>query len=109
MITAFLAAFGPVFLAELPDKTMFASLVLTTRTRRPLAVWSGVAAAFLMHVILAVAVGSLLRKLPTMPVRLGIAACSSPVGCSCCDRPVLPTRTPTAPTGRHRTASSVWQ
>jgi putative Ca2+/H+ antiporter (TMEM165/GDT1 family) len=74
VITAFLAAFGPVFLAELPDKTMFASLVLTTRTRRPLAVWSGVAGAFLVHVILAVAVGSLLRKLPTMPVRLGIAA-----------------------------------
>ena len=73
MLTAFFAAFGPVFLAELPDKTMFASLVLTTRTRRPLAVWTGVAGAFLMHVILAVAVGSLLRKLPTMPVRLGIA------------------------------------
>ena len=74
MITAFLAAFGPVFLAELPDKTMFASLVLTTRTRRPLAVWTGVAGAFLMHVILAVAVGSLLHRLPTTPVRLGIAA-----------------------------------
>ena len=34
MITAFLVAFGTVFLAELPDKTMVASLVLTTKFRR---------------------------------------------------------------------------
>ncbi len=74
MIAAFFAAFGPVFLAELPDKTMFASLVLTTRTRRPLAVWTGVAVAFTMHVVLAVAVGSLLGRLPRTPVRLVIAA-----------------------------------
>ncbi len=73
-VAAFFAAFGPVFLAELPDKTMFASLVLTTRTRRPLAVWCGVAVAFAMHVVLAVAVGSLLARLPQTPVRLVIAA-----------------------------------
>lgn len=73
-VAAFFAAFGPVLLAELPDKTMFASMVLTTRTRRPLAVWCGVAAAFAMHVVLAVAVGSLLGRLPKLPVRLVIAA-----------------------------------
>ncbi|MEI7548609.1 MAG: TMEM165/GDT1 family protein [Actinomycetota bacterium] len=74
MITAFLVAFGTVFLAELPDKTMVASLVLTTRFRRPLAVWVGVSCAFVMHVVLAVSVGSLLRHLPTKPVRLAVAA-----------------------------------
>ncbi len=73
MITAFLVAFGTVFLAELPDKTMVASLVLTTRYRRPLAVWTGVVGAFSLHVLLAVSIGSLLRRLPTMPVRLAVA------------------------------------
>lgn len=72
-LTAFAVAFGTVFLAELPDKTMVASLVLTTRFRRPLAVWCGVSGAFVMHVVLAVSVGSLLRSLPTTPVRLAVA------------------------------------
>ena len=73
MITAFFVAFGTVFLAELPDKTMVASLVLTTRFRRPLAVWVGVSGAFVLHVVLAVSIGSLLRHLPTTPVRLAVA------------------------------------
>lgn len=73
MITAFLVAFGTVFLAELPDKTMVASLVLTTRYRKPLAVWVGVSGAFVLHVVLAVSIGSLLRNLPTTPVRLAVA------------------------------------
>ncbi len=73
-MVAFWVAFGTVFLAELPDKTMFATLVLTTRFRRPLAVWTGVVAAFAMHVTLAVAIGSALRRLPDTPVRLAVAA-----------------------------------
>jgi Ca2+/H+ antiporter, TMEM165/GDT1 family len=55
--------FGLVFLAELPDKTALASLVLGTRYR-PLYVFAGVAAAFVVHVALAVALGSLLTLLP---------------------------------------------
>ncbi len=74
MVTAFFVAFGTVFLAELPDKTMVASLVLTTRFRRPFAVWVGVSGAFALHVVLAVTVGSLLRRLPDTPVRLAVAA-----------------------------------
>lgn len=74
MITAFLVAFGTVFLAELPDKTMVASLVLTTRFRRPFAVWVGVSGAFVLHVVLAVSIGSLLRRLPETPVKLAVAA-----------------------------------
>ncbi|MFN8021428.1 MAG: TMEM165/GDT1 family protein [Acidimicrobiales bacterium] len=73
MITAFFVAFGTVFLAELPDKTMVASLVLTTRYRRPLAVWTGVSCAFVLHVVLAVSIGSLLRQLPERPVQLVVA------------------------------------
>lgn len=72
-VTGFLVAFGAVFLAELPDKTMVASLVLTTRTRRPLAVWLGVSCAFVLHVVLAVSVGSLLRSLPEAPVKFAVA------------------------------------
>ena len=74
MITAFFVAFGTVFLAELPDKTMVASLVLTTRFRRPFAVWVGVSGAFALHVVLAVTIGSMLRRLPDTPVRLAVAA-----------------------------------
>lgn len=73
VFVAFLVAFGTVFVAELPDKTMFASLVLTTRYRRPLAVWVGVAGAFALHVTLAVTLGSLLRRLPSTPVHIVVA------------------------------------
>ncbi len=73
MTEAFLVAFGTVFVAELPDKTMVASLVLTTRYRRPAAVWVGVSAAFVLHVVLAVSIGSMLRRLPTEPVQLVVA------------------------------------
>ncbi len=45
-----------VALAELPDKTMFASLLLAARGR-PFPVWVGAAAAFAVHVAIAVTVG----------------------------------------------------
>jgi Ca2+/H+ antiporter, TMEM165/GDT1 family len=59
-----LTAFSMVFPAELPDKSMFATLVLTSRFRRPGVVWCGVAAAFSMHVMVAVTAGSLIHRLP---------------------------------------------
>lgn len=55
--------FALIFLAELPDKTALASLVLGTRYR-PLYVFAGTAAAFACHVVLAIAAGSLLTLLP---------------------------------------------
>src|SRR5579875_351730 len=51
-----LVSFGVVFLGELPDKTMFASLILATRGR-PVRVWIGAAVAFAVHVAIAVTVG----------------------------------------------------
>lgn len=51
-----LAVFPIVFLGELPDKTMFASLVLASRGH-PRAVWLGAAGAFLVHVGVATTVG----------------------------------------------------
>jgi putative Ca2+/H+ antiporter (TMEM165/GDT1 family) len=55
--------FGVIFLAELPDKTALASLMLGTRYRSSY-VFAGVAAAFAVHVCLAIAAGSLLTLLP---------------------------------------------
>jgi Ca2+/H+ antiporter, TMEM165/GDT1 family len=55
--------FGITFLAELPDKSLFASLVLGTRYRR-LPVWTGAAAGFVVHVAIAVTAGQLLTLLP---------------------------------------------
>lgn len=52
-----------VFLAELPDKTALASLVLGTRYR-PIYVFTGAAAAFVVHVFLAIVAGGLLALLP---------------------------------------------
>jgi putative Ca2+/H+ antiporter (TMEM165/GDT1 family) len=57
--SVFAAVFPLILLGELPDKTMFATLVLASRGR-PLAVWVGAAAAFAVHVVIAVAVGSAL-------------------------------------------------
>ncbi|MGH3275884.1 MAG: TMEM165/GDT1 family protein [Streptosporangiaceae bacterium] len=55
--------FGIIFLAELPDKSLFASLVLSTRYRR-LPVFAGASAALTLHVVIAVAAGQLLTLLP---------------------------------------------
>jgi Ca2+/H+ antiporter, TMEM165/GDT1 family len=70
---AALTTFLAVFPAELPDKTMMATLVLTTRFKRPFAVWCGVAAAFTVHVVLAVVLGKILSELPTRPVNAAVA------------------------------------
>jgi putative Ca2+/H+ antiporter (TMEM165/GDT1 family) len=61
---ALIATIAPlIFVAELPDKTALASLVLGTRYRASW-VFAGVAGAFAVHVGLAVAVGALFSLLP---------------------------------------------
>ncbi|SOD70974.1 putative Ca2+/H+ antiporter (TMEM165/GDT1 family) [Jatrophihabitans sp. GAS493] len=65
--------FGIVLIAELPDKTMFASLMLGTRFAARW-VFIGAAAAFLVHVIIAVTAGSLLGLLPHRILEFIIAA-----------------------------------
>ena len=58
------AVFPIIFLGELPDKTMFASLVMSTRGR-PAIVWLGAAAAFAVHVVIATTIGvALFHLLP---------------------------------------------
>ena len=68
------AVYPIIFLGELPDKTMFASLVLSTRGR-PFVVWLGAAAAFAVHVVIAVTVGvALFHLLPRRVLEAFVAA-----------------------------------
>jgi putative Ca2+/H+ antiporter (TMEM165/GDT1 family) len=63
-----LAVFPVIFIGELPDKTMFASLVMASRGR-PAAVWLGAAGAFAVHVVIATTVGvGLFALLPRQAV-----------------------------------------
>jgi putative Ca2+/H+ antiporter (TMEM165/GDT1 family) len=55
--------FAVIFIAELPDKSLFASLVLGSRFPAWF-VWLGAASAFLVHVVIAVTAGKLLSFLP---------------------------------------------
>jgi putative Ca2+/H+ antiporter (TMEM165/GDT1 family) len=59
----FAIAFAAILIVELPDKTLVASLVLSTRFKsRPVLI--GVAAAFAVQCTIAVTAGGLLRLLP---------------------------------------------
>ena len=71
-LSPLLLAFALVLPAELPDKTMVATLVLSTRYR-PGPVLLGVSAAFAAQCVIAVAFGSLLTLLPARIV--AVVAC----------------------------------
>ena len=65
-------AFLVVMPVELPDKTLIATLVLTTRYR-PLPVLAGVSAAFFVQCLIAVTAGHLLSLLPERLVLAAVA------------------------------------
>jgi putative Ca2+/H+ antiporter (TMEM165/GDT1 family) len=71
--------FGVIFLAELPDKTALAALVLATR-HHPLPVFLGASLALTVQSVIAVAAGSLLTKLPPNVVHIGAGVLF--VGCA---------------------------
>jgi Ca2+/H+ antiporter, TMEM165/GDT1 family len=58
-----LTVFAVIAVAELPDKTMIATLIMGARGS-PLWVWLGASGAFLIHVGFAVVAGQLLTRLP---------------------------------------------
>jgi Ca2+/H+ antiporter, TMEM165/GDT1 family len=66
----FLTVFGVIFVAELPDKTAVAALVLATRFR-PWPVFLGTALALTVQSGVAIVAGKLLSLLPERPVHLG--------------------------------------
>jgi Ca2+/H+ antiporter, TMEM165/GDT1 family len=68
------AVFPVIFLGELPDKTMFATVVMASRGD-PRAVWLGAAGAFFIHVVIATTVGvGLVHLLPHRAVEALVAA-----------------------------------
>ncbi len=67
--TLFFSVFGIVFLAELPDKTALAALVLATR-HRAFPVLLGAATALTIQSLVAVAAGQVVSLLPSRPVHL---------------------------------------
>lgn len=67
------ATFILILPAELPDKTLVATLVLATRYR-PWPVWIGVSSAFVVQSAVAVIAGGLLAQLPRTPVLAVTAA-----------------------------------
>jgi Ca2+/H+ antiporter, TMEM165/GDT1 family len=72
VLSVVLAAFVLILPVELPDKTLFATLVLATRFP-PLPVFVGVGAAFGLQVAIAVTAGSLLSLLPEALVSAVVA------------------------------------
>jgi putative Ca2+/H+ antiporter (TMEM165/GDT1 family) len=71
-VLAGLIAFGVILLVELPDKTLVASLVLSTRYR-PRPVLLGVATAFAVQCIIATAAGGVITLLPRRAVEAVVA------------------------------------
>lgn len=71
-LTAFLQTAAVVFPVELPDKTLVATLILTTRYRA-LPVFLGVSAAFAVQCVIAVLFGGLLSLLPDAVVAAVVA------------------------------------
>jgi putative Ca2+/H+ antiporter (TMEM165/GDT1 family) len=71
-LTAALIAFGVILLVELPDKTLVATLVLSTRYR-PRPVFLGVAAAFAVQCVIAATAGGVITLLPRRTVE-GVVA-----------------------------------
>jgi putative Ca2+/H+ antiporter (TMEM165/GDT1 family) len=73
VLSVIAAAFILVLPVELPDKTLFATLVLATRFK-PLPVFAGVGLAFAVQSLIAVTAGSLLTLLPDAVVTAIVAA-----------------------------------
>ena len=66
----FLTCFGIIFVAELPDKTAVAAVVLATRNKA-MPVFLGTALALTVQSVVAIAAGKLLSMLPARPVHIG--------------------------------------
>ena len=62
-ISVILVVFVVIFISELPDKSLLSSLVLSSRYPARY-IWLGAAAAFLIHVVIAVSIGKILGLLP---------------------------------------------
>jgi putative Ca2+/H+ antiporter (TMEM165/GDT1 family) len=69
-VRLFATVFGVIFVAELPDKTALAALLLATRYKAA-PVFLGAALALTVQSVVAVAAGGLISLLPARPVHVG--------------------------------------
>ena len=58
----FFATFGAIFLAELADKTQLVGIGMSAKSGKPLIVWLGSVAAYIIVTAISVLVGSALSK-----------------------------------------------
>jgi putative Ca2+/H+ antiporter (TMEM165/GDT1 family) len=58
-----LSTFVTIFLAELGDKTQLASILMTSKTNKPVLVFIGTMLAFAIVTVIGVAAGSMITKL----------------------------------------------
>lgn len=70
-ISLIISTFVIIFLAEMPDKTMFSSIILGSKMT-PKWVFLGASLAFLAQVIISVAVGGLVSNLPKQPLNIAV-------------------------------------
>lgn len=69
-IHLFISTFLLIFIAELPDKTAFATLLMASKGH-PIAIFIGVAAAFLVQTLVAICFGKVFSFLPPHWVHIG--------------------------------------
>lgn len=66
--------FVTIFLAELGDKTQLASILMTSKTNKPLLVFIGTMLAFAVVTVIGVSVGAVITKfLPISFIKVGAA------------------------------------
>lgn len=58
----FLATFGAVFFAELADKTQLVGIGMAAKTGKPISVWLGSVAAYIIVTIISVFLGAIMSK-----------------------------------------------
>jgi len=61
-IKVFAATFGAVFLAELADKTQLVGISMASKTGKPVTVWLGSVAAYIIVTAISVLIGAVLAK-----------------------------------------------
>lgn len=58
----FLATFGAVFVAELADKTQMVGIGMAAKSGKPLTVWLGSVAAYMLVTLISVIIGAALSR-----------------------------------------------
>lgn len=74
MLQHMVVTFFAIAIAELPDKTLLATLMLSSTYKNRLAVWCGATVGYVTHVVIAVLFGAALTSLPRRPLHVVVGA-----------------------------------